>query len=189
MSHKKLRDWPVMNFSYWIKPEGETPQVVWDEAKKMNNLWNCFVEENKKLQEEYRALYDDFPVIKTLKDELEEAKSKYNEAYNLLQEMKKKHRTKNAPVLTSYKDNVKNLLNNKKELSGKLKEAKEDIRKSDEWKKKDELKAELRDKESKIFKTLYRRFRDEGVHYGNINEVNDRFRNAKSRGVKNWRLP
>ena len=43
MANKRLRDWPVIVRKYDIEPIGGVPQVVFDVARRMQDLWNGLV--------------------------------------------------------------------------------------------------------------------------------------------------
>ena len=77
MPRKRIRNWPIICRSYWVKPiEKELPKEVMDVVFKMNQLWNRFVEANETARGKYQEILAEDSEMAQLMPELERLNEK-----------------------------------------------------------------------------------------------------------------
>ncbi len=185
MPRKRLRDWPVVCRSYWVKPVNkELPKEVMDEAFNMNKLWNSFVaigEESREVYEKALAGYSD---VDALKARVEEAQTEVAKALSALKQARKDHRTKKGPSIDQYVEDYAKARDNKNKIYSLLKEAKA---KAKEFKKE-----ELSDASKAFFARIdeeWKKAYREYLYWANANAMKDSYINAWKRGLKTRNFP
>jgi hypothetical protein len=185
VARARLRpDWEVKVYKYWLKPEGEVPTEVGEEAQRMNRLWNNLVSlsiENRSLYEELFREQEEFA---KLDDQVKHAETELEELRKALAKQRQKERRRTSALMEPmYKAQseasarVKSLREQRKEARKKVKEAiKEPLT---------ALYAEMERKKKEILRNA----QDEGIYWANGQAVIGDFNAAWRRGLKTDGFP
>ena len=166
MRKRKRESWPVVVYNYGVLPRGfidNLPDWIEEEARKMNILWNRLVEISKEYFERYRSTIDEVPEVKEVKEKVEELEEKAGEALAQVKRLRKKLRTKKAPVIQEWEKK-------RKELLQLLKEKRKELR---------EKRKQVRDRAREVFREMEERINQEvkifDLHWANREVVRDKF--------------
>ena len=177
---KRVRDWPIMVFSYGILPSFLKEKVALDilkeEACRMNELWNKLVGIGRRYLETYSLNLEEDPAVAPLVDQRKEIESALEETDKQIKQLRIKLRTKKHPALNE-------LEKEKKELRKQLGEIKTSIR---------EAKKQVREKYREIFSQMEEEVKEAvkeaPLYWCNKEVVRDKFWTAW-RGVKKGNIP
>lgn len=94
---KRKRDWPIKCYKYGLMINEGIPETWWQEHATWCDTWNRLVEENKKLSEEYQAIFNENEKIAILKQ-------KISNLLDIYQTEKGENKKQDAARLTEIKD-------------------------------------------------------------------------------------
>lgn len=180
---KKLRDWPVQAFQFWVRPECAIPEALYAEGRKRTLLWNELVLLAAENAKDYQRLFaEDAAALKAQKAR-EKALAEYEQAKADLNGAKKKHKTRSAasPELGPYIDALAATLDVLRKAGGTLKAARKAARIS--------LAREIAALQASFFGRINDAVRKSGIYWADAQDLGDRFKTAWRMGLKTGSLP
>ncbi len=179
MARKRMRDWPIVVYSYGVLPSfiRNRPKWIEDEAFYMNCLWNDLVEISRRYREAYRTSLDEDPCLKPLALKRNELQEQIEDLTRQIKKLRQKLRTRKHPQ-------IDDLAAKRKELQAELREVRKEY---------SEKKREIREEYSEIWRRMEKEVEEKIKEYADRlfwadrEVIRDRFWTAWWKAVKEGR--
>ena len=167
MARKRLRDWPVIVYSYGVMGSFARNEPEWfaDEAFTMNRLWNELVVIGRKYLEKYSLDLDGDPRLTPYAEERDRLKAEIDELTERIKKLRQKLRTRKHPSIAELQERKRELQTRRREVNEKYREIKATLKEEYKhvWK---EMEEEINRKLKEFYPKMY---------WGNWEVVRDRF--------------